>query len=248
MNFVREREKEMKKKFQNWYGTHMDKWIPAYAFFSLIGCFVLNFLVYSITQHLGSNLYHYDFTTGFDRSVPFCPAWVSIYVLSFPFWVISYALTARENSKEFWYRFVFADMLARVVCGVFFLLIPTTNVRPEITGDGFWDNAMAFIYAMDMPYDLFPSIHCLASLMCYLGIRKCSTLPKTYRYGTLVFAILVFISTQFTKQHYIVDVIGGITVALGCFTLSMHCNAYKLPERLFAKIHMKVFGDYCNES
>ena len=129
----------------------MDKWIPAYAFFSLIGCFVWNCLVYSITQHLGSNLYHYDFTTGFDRSVPFCPAWVSIYVLSFPFWVISYALTARENSKEFWYRFVFADMLARVVCGVFFLLIPTTNVRPEITGDGFWDNAMAFIYAMDMP-------------------------------------------------------------------------------------------------
>lgn len=238
----------MKKKFQNWYGTHMDKWIPAYAFFSLIGCFVWNCLVYSITQHLGADLYHHNFTTDFDRSVPFCPAWVSIYVLSFPFWVISYALTAKANTKEFWYRFVFADMLARIVCGIIFLLIPTTNVRPEIIGDGFWDNAMAFIYSADLPYDLFPSIHCLASLMCYLGIRKCAVIPKAYRYGTLIFAILIFISTQLTKQHYIVDVFGGIAVALCCFALSMHCNAYKLPERLFDKIHKKVFGDSCNES
>ena len=159
----------------------------------------------------------HDITSALDRMVPFQPVWVSVYVLSYPFWVVSYALTARESSREDWFRFVFADMLSRLICGIIFLAYPTTNVRPDILGDGFWDTLMGLIYSLDPPLNLFPSIHCLASTMSWLGIRKCTGIPVWYRNFTLVFALLIFASTLFTRQHCIADVAGGVLIAAGCF-------------------------------
>ncbi len=238
-------DRSYKKRLREWYDAYLEHWIPRYAFFSLIGCFVWSSSLYWITQYCieAFGLPLHDLTTDLDRQVPFAPAWVSVYVLSFPFWAVSYALAARENSREDWFRFVFADMASRTVCGLIFLLYPTTNVRPEITGDGFWDWAMGVIYALDPPLDLFPSIHCLASLMCYLGIRRCGRIAPWYRQCTLLFAVLVFASTQFTKQHYLADILGGIVIGLGCFVLSRHMDGYRIVQRLYGWLDLKLFGN-----
>ena len=106
---------------------------------------------------------------------------------------------------------------------------------------------MDFIYFMDEPYNLFPSIHCLASLMCYLGIRKCDDIPRWYKAATLLFAILIFASTQFTKQHYIVDVVGGVAIALICFAISLHTNGYLRLMACFERLNQKVFGEVVDE-
>lgn len=229
-------------KLYNWYEVHISRWIPAYAFLSLIGCFLWNCLIYWGTQQtiMGLGLQTHDITSAIDLMVPFRPAWVSIYVLSFPFWAVSYILTAKENTKEDWFRFVFADMLAKVICGVIFILFPTTNVRPAVRGGGISVSLMSLIYFLDPPLDLFPSIHCLVSLLSWLGIRKCSNIPLWYRNFTLFFAIMIFASTQFTKQHYLADVIGGIAIALVCFVISKKCNGYKMIERLYEWLNSKV--------
>ncbi len=240
----------MQKKidgFSKWYKKYIGHYIPEYAFFSLIACFVVNCLVYWFTQFIISDMHLHDFTTSFDRAIPFMPEWVLIYILSYPFWVISYIIIARYNTKEFWFKFVTADMIARVVCGFIFLLIPTTNIRPIITDSGVWDKLMEMIYFLDQPTDLFPSIHCLASLMCYLGMRKNENVAKWYRVATLVFAILVFASTQFTKQHYIVDVIGGVVVAVLSFAVAKHTNWYEKVMYLFDKLTIKAFRGTLDE-
>lgn len=222
-------------KWSRWYDAHLSRWIPAYTFPSLIGCFVFNCLIYWGTQRIiiGMELNTYDITSAVDNMIPFRPEWVLIYVLSFPFWAISYILAARENTRQDWFRFVFADMLAKTICGIIFIAFPTTNVRPEIEGSGLLCSLMALIYLLDPPLDLFPSIHCMVSMLCWLGIRKCENIPLWYRNFTLVFAILIFASTQFTKQHYIVDVFGGVLLAIGCYYLSRRSNGYKLVEKIF---------------
>ena len=48
----------------------------------------------------------------------------------------------------------------------FFLAIPTTNVRPNIVGNGIWENAMIWLYKIDPANNLFPSIHFLTSWLC----------------------------------------------------------------------------------
>ena len=91
--------KDKLMKFNNWYETHIERWIPSYAFLSLIGCFVWNCLIYWGTQQtiLGLGLETHDMTSAFDLMVPFRPAWVSVYILSFPFWAVCYILTASEG-------------------------------------------------------------------------------------------------------------------------------------------------------
>ena len=142
------------------------RWIPKYSIIPLITALVLNTLVYSGTMVLCKGLYHHDFTTAFDRMVPVIPEFTSIYLICYVFWVVNYIMTARI-SREHMYRFLTADYLSRIICGIFFVFLPTTLVRPEITGTGFWDQALRFVYSIDQSANLFPSIHCLVSWFCY---------------------------------------------------------------------------------
>ena len=77
----------------------------------------------------------------------------------------------------------------------FFVLFPTTNTRPEIVADGFWNQAMIWLYSIDAADNLFPSIHCLVSWFCFLGIRGRQEIPKWYQYLSCVIAVCVFLST-----------------------------------------------------
>ena len=138
------------------------RWIPKYSIIPLITALILNTLVYSGTMVLCKGLYHHDFTTAFDRMVPVIPEFTSIYLICYVFWVVNYIMTARI-SREHMYRFLTADYLSRIVCGISFVFLPTTLVRPEITGTGFWDQALRFVYSIDQSANLFPSIHCLVS-------------------------------------------------------------------------------------
>ncbi len=203
--------------FRSWYEEKFGKILPWWALWPLVGCFVLNCLVYWFTQWLMADAYHYDLTLPVDRKLPVAPWWVSIYILSYGFWALNYILIGRQSRKAC-YRLAFADYISKIVCGVIFALLPTTNVRP-VLGDGFWDMMLGLIYKMDSPTNLFPSIHCLVSWLCYIGLRG-TKVPTWYKLFSLAFAIAICASTQFTKQHYIVDVAGGLVLAEAAFWAS----------------------------
>lgn len=224
-----------------WYQKYINKWIPMYGILSLISCFLLNSLIYTGTQLALKNAYHYDLTSALDRKVPFVQEWVWVYVICFAFWAVSYILITREG-KEKWFRFAAADMMSRLICMVFFIVLPTTNVRPEVTGDGLTSWLMRFIYQMDAPTNLFPSIHCLVSWFCFIGIRKSKKVPVWYKVFACVFALLVCASTQFTKQHYLIDIPGGILLAELCWYLTNHTEIYRAWQRFFDGIGKRIFG------
>ena len=133
--------------------------VPTYAIVPLIRCVIVNCLVYFGLAKFASGWKHYDFTTPLDRMVPVVPWFVSIYFGCYLFWIVNYIMIARI-SKEHCMRFVTADMVSRLVCGVFYLLIPTTNVRPVLEGSGIWTELLRTLYSMDSATNLFPSIHC----------------------------------------------------------------------------------------
>ena len=173
--------------------------LPFDGLIPLLTCFLINDIVYFILRIFMEGARHYDLTTPLDRMIPFRPEWVSIYFICYIFWVVNYLLIAGLG-KERLYRFVTADILSRLVCGIFFVLLPTTNVRPEVTGNGIWEEIMRWLYAIDAPTNLFPSIHCLTSWFCYVGIRGQNRIPKWYQVFSLIFTVLICLSTQFTWQ------------------------------------------------
>ena len=215
------------------------RWIPKYSIIPLITALVLNTLVYSGTMVLCKGLYHHDFTTAFDRMVPVIPEFTSIYLICYVFWVVNYIMTARI-SREHMYRFLTADYLSRIVCGIFFVFLPTTLVRPEITGTGFWDQALRFVYSIDQSANLFPSIHCLVSWFCYTGIRGRKEVPAWYRAFSCIFALLVVLSTQFTKQHYIADAIAGVLLAEVLSLLTRRVSWYRAPKLIFTWVNRRL--------
>lgn len=213
--------------------------LPAYGVFPVIFSFVFNCLVYSGSRMIVGGWYHHNIETGVDRSIPFVPEFLVIYFGCYVFWAVNYILIARQDRRSV-YQFFTGDFISRCVCLVSFLAFPTTNTRPLITGSGLWNQAALWLYSIDAADNLFPSIHCLVSWFCYLGIRGRKEIPRWYQSVSMVIAILVFASTLLTKQHVIVDVAGGILLAEFCFFIGRKTDLYRIYERFGSRIEQKI--------
>lgn len=221
------------------YDRTLGHILPGSRLVSVLICVALNGLVYWTTQALAANRTLYDMTTALDRMIPFDPNWVLIYVACFAYWAVSYVLMARQDS---WYPIMTGEVLAKLLCGVLFLLIPTTNVRPEITDSGFTSWLMGLIYRLDPPLDLFPSIHCMESWICFRGMLGQKEIPKWYQVFAGIFTVLVCLSTLFTRQHVIADVIVGVLLGEICLDVSRHRGWGKRLRRWTEAIDKKIFG------
>lgn len=224
-----------------WLKKHVDPVIPLYSIVPLLSCFALNMIVYSGTMSLCKDWVHYDLTTPLDQSIPLVSSWMYVYFGCYVFWVINYILVARiyRDDKSTFYRFVTTDMVSRLVCAFFFMAFPTTNVRPEIIEATFSDKLLAFLYRIDQPTNLFPSIHCLVSWLCFAGIRKSEKVTTWYKVFSCIMALLVVASTQFTKQHYIADAVAGIAIAEFLFWLNKRISVYRWVEHFFTALNRK---------
>lgn len=187
--------------------------IPKYAILPLVLALLVNNCVYIGVAQFKDILSFSSWETSLDRAIPLLTPFVIFYVLAYVQWVVNYILIGRD-SKELCYRFVLGDILSKIICLFFFLLFPTTLTRPEITGTDIFSKLVQFIYSVDSPVNLFPSIHCLESWCCIRAAfrMKLKTPKRTryYRIGTIIMSLGVFASTLFIKQHVIVDIFGGI--------------------------------------
>lgn len=200
--------------------------LPACSVLPLCLSFTWNAIIYWGARQLAGGKPHYSMETWLDARIPLMPAALFVYFGCYLFWGVNYVLIARQE-KAAMYRFFAADFISRIVCFLFFVLLPTTNMRPEIAGSGWLADGMRFLYRVDAADNLFPSIHCLVSWFCYLGIRRDTRIPGWYKGCSALLAVLVFASTLLTKQHVLADVVGGVVLAELCMYLSGHS---RLPE------------------
>lgn len=191
--------------------------IPTYAILPLCLTGLTNLLAYQgakVFQLLFGVENAVDVTSAFDVATPFQPAWVLVYIGTYFFWIYQYVTVAKESPRMAC-RLAVADGIAKIICLFFFVVIPTTNVRPEVEGSGVIPFLMRAIYFLDTPTNLFPSIHCFVAWMGTRYLFSC----KKLRFKPLVCilccmgTLMVFASTLLTKQHVLLDVIGGIAVS-----------------------------------
>jgi membrane-associated phospholipid phosphatase len=111
-----------------------------------------------------------------------------------------------------------------------------------VTGNSIWDMAMRFLYQVDSADNLFPSIHCLTSWMCYIGIRGRKNVPLGYRIFSCLMAVAVFLSTLTTKQHVLVDVAGGVLLAEICYWITGHTSLGEKYGNFFERLTKRILG------
>ena len=193
--------------------------IPKYAIKPLALALLVNSCVYMGIAQLRRFLTFSSLETPLDTALPFLAPFVLFYVLAFVQWGLNYLLIARD-SKELCYRFAFGNIIAKLICLFFFVFLPTTLARPEVTGTDLCSRLVRLIYTFDPPVNLFPSIHCLESWCCIRASFLFKKSNRAYQTATLIMSLGVFASTLFIKQHVIADVFGGIVVFEAGFRLA----------------------------
>lgn len=212
-----------------------DKVIPKYAVVPLLLLVLMNTVTYNGSKIITNHMFHHNAAIFIDSYIPFWPVFISFYILAFVQWIVGYILIARE-SKEYCYRYFSAELIAKSFCLFFFLIFPTTMERPFAEGSGIWLFLTRFIYSIDASVNLFPSIHCLESWMCFRGSLGLKKVPKWYKYFTFFFSICVCLSTVFVKQHVFIDIIGGILVVEIGILFSHKWNTSILFEKIESKL------------
>lgn len=139
-----------------------------------------------------------------DGAIPLRAEWAPVYGSLFcaallPAFVVQH--------QELLHRTVLAFLMAWLVSFAFFFAYPTlAPSHPGIVVHGFADWALRTIYASDVKYNCFPSLHVAQS---FVAAFACREVHRGVGRVAIGWASLVGVSTLFTKQHYFLDVVSG---------------------------------------
>lgn len=144
-----------------------------------------------------------------ERSIPFLPLTIWIY---FSFFVFIATTVFRVEDQVFW-RFVASSTLAALIAWSVVVLLPVTAIRPDpaLIESDLYRRVFAFVHAADPHHISFPSLHVAVTWICNFLLW-----PRSGRAWRIALALGISLSTLFTKQHVVPDVIGGIVLASFC--------------------------------
>lgn len=180
-------------------------------------------LLFGYLEHQPIHGYHVVHTV-FDDMIPFCEYFIVPYMLWFPYMILAvlYFIFINKNKHEY-YQLVFNLMMGMSIFLIVSYLYPNMQqLRPtEFPRDNIFTDAVRWLYRTDTPTNILPSIHVFNSLAIHMSLTSCESLRerRLIRYGSLVLTILIILSTMFLKQHSVIDVCMGSTLALFGFLI-----------------------------
>lgn len=184
-----------------------------------------------------------------DNLFPLLPIFIIPYVWSYLFWAMA-PMAASKCKLDHFLDHLASYLFACLFGALILIFIPTYMDRVaeglySYPNGGFFYDWLKFWYSLDgseMAFNLFPSFHCINSTIAYLAVAKREEVPKWFRIYSFVMMILIFFSTLFVKQHFIMDVFSGILIALISFFLCKEFHvgrifnpAVKLCNKIFSK-------------
>ena len=150
--------------------------------------------------------------TPIDNVVPFVKEFILGYIAWYPFIILTLIYLCMKDKKVY-YRTLISLLIGFVVSFVIFFLFQTHVPRPDVTGNDIFSKLVRLIYASDKPYNCFPSLHVLESHLMVMGVNALEEKNKKVQYLVIFTSIIIILSTQFVKQHVIIDVVGGLYLA-----------------------------------
>jgi membrane-associated phospholipid phosphatase len=143
-----------------------------------------------------------------DRFVPFRPQFVWLYLCVYPVFLLPFLRAGRAAM----HRLVVGYLVMFAVSYTIFLWMPVAFDRPVLaeTPPDFSQWALRMVYGRDPPWNCMPSTHCAVALLAGLALWESG---RAIGWFGLCTATCIGISTMYTKQHYIVDVVAGFTLA-----------------------------------
>lgn len=170
--------------------------------------------------------------TDIDDLIPFVSVFIIPYMMYMPNLIISLIIMCYCDEERYFISLLTLNIV-NCICLIIYLIFQTYVPRPIIIHDDLLCNFVKFIYSRDNPYNCFPSIHVAATFSALKGINKLKNMPTKYKIGFNIVGWLIITSTQFVKQHVIIDLLAGLVLVEA---------VYKIIEYLFYnKNYLKGF-------
>ena len=150
----------------------------------------------------------YDLTTDLDKSIPLIKVFIIPYMSLWFFLGFCYVYLCFKNRKVY-YKIMIALILCYVVAFTTYYFFQTTVPRPVVTGSDIFSKLIIFTYNSDKPFNCFPSIHVITAYLAVKGINATDT-RKSIKIPVNIIGFLIIISTEFVKQHVIMDIFFGM--------------------------------------
>ncbi len=145
-----------------------------------------------------------------DTQTPLVPWTFLIYVSYYVLIVLPVFLL---NSREDFDAYIRMALGVLMVCAAFFVLFPTAYPRPPYpyVQNRLIAGIMHIILRIDSPGNCFPSMHVALSSVAVWALQS---FRRKFRAALWLWLAAICLSTLTTKQHYLLDVVGGSGVAI----------------------------------
>jgi membrane-associated phospholipid phosphatase len=162
---------------------------------------------------------------GLDNRIPFIPQMALFYLFLYYPWTFLTMLYFTFIDYRWGPSFGLSLLLVGFISVAIYAVFPVSvywwrrELLAEPLAGNVWAELMYRFYERDTSFNCFPSLHAAKSTvvaffwLCYCRMHT-SRLRVAVAAGSVILAAGVVLSTLFVKQHYIVDEIAGIGLAI----------------------------------
>jgi len=186
------------------------------------------YLLYNLTTFYSVSLYKlypskvHNLATPFDSTIPFIPAMIVPYSWSLVLFVVSFFLVRTSTQLSLLtYRLILATVFACLI----FYFYPARFSFHRLIPDDWTQFGYQFLQLVDKPFNQLPSLH--VSYAILLGISLWDVAEFKKRWVSMLYRLLlvgictsIALSTVLTYQHHLLDMLGGVVLAVLVLILS----------------------------
>ncbi|MBQ7702903.1 MAG: phosphatase PAP2 family protein [Firmicutes bacterium] len=179
-----------------------------------------------------------------DDMIPLVSVFIIPYIYAFFFWISGLVIISRCD-RQHYSDYLAANLICCLITTVILVAFPAYMDRaaeglldfPENPSVFEWIRRIVCIFdGWEVGFSLLPSFHCISSTICILGVTGRKEFSKGFKVYTIVAAVLIMVSTLFVKQHYFLDTVTGIALALIVY---FPCKKYHWG-RMFAPLERRI--------
>lgn len=191
----------------------IDKYRILFLIYGILytGCF-------SLLEKIRTGPGLYILHTSLDEKIPFCEFFIIPYFSWFLYagLVLFYVTWTWQGADSFKNAVVSMVVGTGTFLFISFIFPNAQDLRPEtFARDNIFVMAVQWLYQIDTPTNVFPSLHVYVSMMMHSIVVHDRNLRenKSICSISMVWATLIIMSTMLLKQHSIIDVIAAAALA-----------------------------------
>jgi membrane-associated phospholipid phosphatase len=175
---------------------------------------IIAFVVfYMLPNHFNIFEPSYIHLFSFEELIPFIDWTVWIYMSDYLYIAIVFVLLKDKDNMN---RIYYSQIILLMVSMFIFFLLPVQYPRPEVEYIGISGELVRILFSADTPGNACPSIHVAMTFLAGFGFLK----ERKHLFSWfMIWAVLISLSTLTVKQHYLLDIIAGLSMAIIFYVL-----------------------------